>query len=595
MSETYQEWVEGLEEGKNGCRRCISEGRDESADNFHYYGEGLGGNCFNCGYTLLSDEYKEEYGINEVELEEYDYMATEFNADLHNKIKEGTGTDSRDYRGVRTDISRSLGVRYEYSVEDGSVTKTLYPVTKGCLEKDIRESIVGYKVRSHPKGFNTPIGETGGECDLFMQWKFPTHKGMLLIVGGEHDALAAYQMLYDNHVRSGNSEKYDEIAVVSGTTGEGGVANQLRKQYQWLTQFSKIVICMDNDAAGEKAAQQVATVLPKGKAFSMPLRLKDANEYLEKGMEREFISDFWAARAHTPDNVHASTELYAAALEYATVKKLSLPPFLQKVSDMLGGGITTGEIFTVYGDTSVGKSLFTDSIVEHLIVNEPEHVLGIMSLEADKSKYATNLMARNLGVNLNKMEGQERVDYLKQPHIKEKLDKFLSKEGGTPRFYVYDNRGTGVDSIKESILEMVKSLGVTTVILDVISDITTSLSLSQQDEFVVWLKSLTLEFPYLTLIVVAHTRKRDTTEQILESDIIGSSILAKSSAQTLSLERNKLEEDDIKRNTTILTVQKNRHGQTTGIASRVYFNPVDATLNDLGEFKHSNPHMFMED
>lgn len=592
---TFKEWKESLVEGKNPCRKCRLENRDQSGDNFHYYGEGQGGTCFSCGYSILSDEYKEEHGLNEIELEEYNWVATEFNEDVHNKLKENTGTDSKGYRGIRTDISRSLGVRYEYSTEDGSVAKSYYPVTKGCLEKDIKDSIVGYKRRSHPKSFLPPIGEADNSCDLFMQWKFKTHKGILLYVGGEHDAMAAYQMLYDKHVSSGSKDKgYDEIAVVSGITGEGGAASQLKGQYEWLSQFSKVVIAMDNDAAGKKAAEQIAQIVPKGKSYIMPMRYKDPNEYLTKGKEQEFINDFWAHRAYTPDGIYASSDLFQDVIKQAHMKKLSLPPFMSKVEETLGK-IVSGEIFVIFGDTSIGKSLFVDSVIEHIITNEPEEVVGVMSLEADKAKYATNILARHLGVNLNKVEGDERVSYLTRPEIKSRVDNFLIRPDGSPSFYVYDNRGVELEETKSRIYEMLKSLGVTVFCIDPYSDLTSSLSREDQDKFTIWLKSLTLEFPYLTLIVVAHTRKRDIGSQVTEQDIIGSSILSKSAAQTISLERNKLEECSVKRNTTVVTVQKNRPHQVTGIAQKLYFNQNTGRLEDLEEWKAANPHMFKEE
>lgn len=590
----FQEWKDSLTIGKNGCYWCIKDGRDQSLQNFHYYGDLEGGHCFSalCGKSLLSEEYKEEYGFNEVELEEFEFVATEFNENVHNKLKEQTGLDSKGYRGIRTDISKSLGVRYEYSTEDGSVAKTYYPVTKGCLEKDIKDSIVGYKSRGHPKSFLPPVGEADNSCDLFMQWKFKSHRGMLAVCCGEVDAMSAYQMLYDNHVKSGNKDKYDEIAVVSGITGEGGTATQLRGHYEWLTQFSKIIILPDNDAAGKKATEQIAAVLPKGKAFVANLRLKDVNEYLEKGMEREFISDFWGHKAYTPDGIYASSDLFQDVLKQAFMKKISLPPFMSKVQEMLGG-VVSGEIFTIFGDTSIGKSLFVDSLIEHIITNEPQEVVGVMSLEADKAKYTTNLLARHLGVNLNKMEGQERVDYLIRSDIKEKVDSFLTREDGKPSFYVYDNRGVDLEETKKRVYEMIKSLGVTTLCIDPYSDLTSSLSREEQDKFTIWLKSLTLEFPHLTLLIVAHTRKRDTGTQVTDMDIIGSSILAKSSAQTISLERNKLEECAIKRNTTTVTVQKNRPFQTTGIAQKLYFDPITGRLEDYEEWAAANPHMFV--
>src|SRR5699024_2719226 len=52
-----------FEEGTNPCPKCRERGEDRAGDNFHFYGEGLGGHCFSCGYTIPSDEYVEETNL----------------------------------------------------------------------------------------------------------------------------------------------------------------------------------------------------------------------------------------------------------------------------------------------------------------------------------------------------------------------------------------------------------------------------------------------------------------------------------------------------------------------------------------------------
>ena len=40
-----------LEGEKSQCPECAKKGRDNSQDNLHNYGEGLGSHCFSCGHT----------------------------------------------------------------------------------------------------------------------------------------------------------------------------------------------------------------------------------------------------------------------------------------------------------------------------------------------------------------------------------------------------------------------------------------------------------------------------------------------------------------------------------------------------------------
>ena len=48
--------------GKNPCKKCRENGGDNSGDNFHWYGEGLGGYCHSCGFTIPSDDWLKENG-----------------------------------------------------------------------------------------------------------------------------------------------------------------------------------------------------------------------------------------------------------------------------------------------------------------------------------------------------------------------------------------------------------------------------------------------------------------------------------------------------------------------------------------------------
>lgn len=525
--------------------------------------------------TCDTERYKREEVFNWEDL-----VGKEFNDEVHAKIKASTGVDSKGYRGIRSDTSKPFGVRYEYNEEDGSVSATYYPCTK-------EGKLTGYKVRKHPKDFTSPYGETGKDCDLFMQFKFETFSDTVVIVGGEIDALSLYQTLLDNQ----KNKQYNPIAVVSPTIGESGACKQVQAQYKFFSQFKKIIVALDNDAAGRAASEKVCKVLPRGKVHIMKLRYKDPNEYLQNGKQQELVNDFWAAVPWTPSGVHASSTLYDAALNYTSVERLSLPPFMSKVADMFGGGWVKNELSVIFAQTSQGKSLYVDSCVTHWVMNEPKEVVGVMSLEATKDKYATNIISRYLGVNLNSMQGQDRLDYLNREDIKAKIKEFLVDAEGKDRFYVYDSRGAGIEETKASILEMIIQLGVTILVADPYSDLMAGMSLEEQESFVAWLKKLILEYPQLSVVLICHTRKLASGQagSLTESDIIGSSTVMKSAAQTISIERDKLHENPILRNVSKVTVHKNRHSSSTGLACEVYFDYKTGLLYEWEEYQRNNP------
>lgn len=573
-------------EGKQQCPKCAKNGNDRDSDNLHVYGldsEGKhrGAFCWACEYTLPSEEYLEEMAEEASDDEqEFDIMGKPFDNEVREEIKAQTGMDTKQYRGIRTDVSKNFNVRYQYSEQDGSVESTLYPTTKDY-------KLCGYKVRKHPKDFTSPIGETGKECDLFGEFKFKTHSGIVLITGGEHDQLAAYQMLLDNQKNS----KFDPIAVVSPTLGESGAHRQIQKRYKFFENKKKIVVCMDNDEAGRKATEKICQVLPRGKVSIMHMRYKDPNEYILRGKENEFISDFWSARSWTPSGVHGSSSLYDAALNYTSITKLSLPPFMKKAEEMFGGGLVKNELNVIFAKTSQGKSLYVDNMVTHWVNKETDEVVGIMSLEAAKDKYATNIFSRQLGVNLLGMQGEDRLEYLKRDDVKKRIEDFTQKEDGSDRFFVYDNRGSSIEDTKESILEMIIHLGVTLLIFDPFSDLTQGMDLGAQEELLSWLKKLILEYPALSVVLVCHTRKspQGSVGSLAEDDIMGTSTIMKSSSQTISIERDKLHDNPIMRNVSLITIHKNRHFSDTGPAGEVFYEHSSGRLYDWDEYKDQHP------
>lgn len=576
-------------EGKVGCPRCISNGRDRHEDNLHVYGlddEGRsrGAFCHSCNYTIASEEWKEENGHTE-EKEYVEVMGKEFNKDVFNVIQTQTGTDPKGYRGISKSTSEFFKVRYRYDQSTGEVSEVLYPTTK--LGK-----MAGFKVRKHPKDFSGPWGETGKECELFGQHKFATQGGFCLIVGGEHDALAAFQMMENKS----NEGKYDPVAVVSATIGESGAVKQIQAQYQFFNRFKKVIICMDNDEVGNKAAAAIAKVLPRGKAWVMKQRYKDPNKYLDLNKAHEFRSDFFNSKVYTPAGVHASGSLYEAALSYAEVKQLSLPNFLPKARSMFGGtGLVKGEITVIFAKTSVGKSSFIDAFTINWALHEPEEVVGILSLEATVEKYSTNLFSNYLGAKLIRMRAEERTAFLKDPENKAKLDKLLRTPDGVDRFFVCDDRGADVETIKEKLMEMVIQSGVTILIIDPFSDLMAGMDLNSQEEFVAWLKKFLKEYPHVSLVLVCHTRKaKEGDKALVEEDIIGTSTIMKSAAQTISLERNKLHENPIMRNVTRVTIHKNRHYSETGSADDVYYDTMTAQLINWEEFLLAHPEVVQQ-
>lgn len=552
------------------------------------------GHCFSCQFTVPSREYIEEQDGKQVSKQKV-RSSTKEKSVSQEKVKEAvtaeqtanlkakTSNKGSGYRGIRDDVLQTFGVRTEYNEETGEVYAVYYP----CTENN---ELVGWKPRVHPKAFGGSIGRTGASCDMFGQFKFKNGGKTCLIVGGEHDQLAAYQMLSDYYKSKG--WEFDAV-VVSPTVGETGSAKQIAKNYQWFDQYSKIIIGYDSDEAGKEATDKAVMALPKGKVFIAHWTKKDPNEMLQKDMAKKFLDDFYSAKPYVPAGVLGSSELYEKMLEQAGRPRIPLPPFLKKLEEMLGSFElqTTG---VIAAGTGAAKTTISNEIIYHLLFNSP-YKTGIVSLELDGGQYAQALLSRHIHNRISGIvDTEERIKYLTSEQIKAKADELFKKEDGSDRFMVLDERDFSIEVMKEKILEMIVCAGVQVIVLDPVSDLFEDLPYEAQAAFMKFLKSTMKTYP-VSFLLLAHIRKSSDNKGaasagafVPEEAIFGSGSLTKSASWVAMLSRDKYNDDPVVRNTTHIVLSKNRRGSTTGKAGEIYYCNQTHQMYDLQDWLSEN-------
>ncbi|QHZ60064.1 hypothetical protein PJKIFABJ_00128 [Pseudomonas phage PE09] len=584
--------------GKVACPKCTKKGLDRTGDNLMVYGTDTdgrhkGAHCFGgCGgFDIPSEEWLEEHGV--VEEQEYNIVGAEFNEEIHASMKEVTTTDSKGYRGIRKDTTQAFGVRHEINTATGEVAVQYYPCTMASEDNDHGFILTGYKKRTLPKDFKGALGETGRECQLFGQFKFIRDRGKYcIIVGGEIDQLSAYQMLADYQ----KSKGYEHIPTVSPTIGETGCEKQIVLQYEWFNRFERIIVCMDNDEAGRKAAEMVCKALPKGKAYVMEMGLKDPNEYLKAGKEREFISCFYKAAPYTPSGIVGSGSLMNLMKKAATTPKIPLPPFMKKVQKMMAGGIPLKTITNLGSASGTGKSTIVDECVYHWIFNSP-HKPGVLSLESDCAQYGNKMLSRHIGKKLDLIEDdQEKIDLLNSAEVEEKAQELFFLPDGSHRWHLVEERDGSIEDIKEKIMELIIACECKVIIVDPLQDILDGLSNEEQAVFMKWLKG-TVKSHDVSFILINHVRKsaggskaNSAGADLFEEDFQGSSAIFKSAACNLLFTRNKEAENEIERNVTTMKMTKCRWtGNTSPQAGKYFYDNQTHTLFDLDEYLDRNP------
>lgn len=514
--------------------------------------------------------------------EKVEVKATVDNAEAMDieQVKElirSTGYVSNGYRGIRDEINKFFGHLSKLD-NQGNIVARYYPETNN------NGKLTGYKCRNHPKDFSHgKVGATGNKSQLSGQVKFKSPAKYVLYCGGEEDKAAAYQMLKDNR----KDQEFDSIPVVSPTSGEGSAAKQAAMQYDWFDQYDIIVIGMDQDEAGIKAAKEIAAVLPKEKLRIATWSGKDPNQMLIDGKEKQFVRDFYNAKEFINSGISSSGDAEAGLEEFLTAPKIGLPPQLSKLQAAMRGGIkSTGSVVNIIGDTSIGKSFLSDTLIYHWLFNSPR-VPTIVSLERTKEELTIDLLSMHLKKNLMWFtDGHDAVDYLNQPEVQVLKNELLYNEAGEPRFFIIDEREGDIELLKRQMEKSGKVNDSRLMVIDPLTDFLRSLGTEVQENFMMWQKLQKKNgFVFINIL---HTRKPPTDKdgnvrKVTEYDALGSGTFIQSADVNIVINRDKMASDPIEKNTTYVDMPKCRGG-ITGEICALYYDAETRQQYDRDEY-----------
>ena len=569
--------------GHYPCEKC------GSSNNLAKYSDGSWF-CFSyCGNKSLSEDYKEEHNIKDRKVqkpkltpEQKEFMKDNITEEEQLEIKEKTQKESYGYRSISDEVNNFYGCRTEVGPND-EVLARYYPVTTN-------DKLTGYKVRNHPKTFHS-IANVSNQSDLYGAFRFRAGGKYVLVVEGEEDAHAGYQMFKEYS----DYKKSDFVtSVVSITTGAANASKQIANNYEFLNNFEQIIIGFDNDEVGIAGMEKIMQALPKGKVkIATWTKAKDPNEYLEKGLQKQFLADFYNAKTYVPAGVVGSSELYAKLLEGAVVERIPLPPFMNKLAGMLGN-IELGTIGIFAAGSGAAKTTVANELLYFWIFNSP-HKVGVVSLELTCAQYGQAMLSRHIGNKISRMtDTTEKLKFLSQDNIKQKAQELFLDSDGVDRWMMIDERDGSLEVLQEKIEQLIIACGCKLIILDPLSDLMDGLSIDEQAVFMKWCKSMIKNYN-VTFLMIAHIRKSGNNKDaastgafIPEEAITGSSTIFKSASWVVMMQRDKYNADEIVKNTTKLTLSKNRSGGETGDAGELYYDNQTHTLHDKNEYMGSN-------
>ena len=163
---------------------------------------------------------------------------------------------------------------------------------------------------------------------------------------------------------------------------------------------------------------------------------------------------------------------------------------MDKLNQMLVGGLPLGHIVNIAAGTGLGKTSFITEMVYYWIFNSP-HKIGIVSMELDAGQYGETILGRHLSRKLSLIADPEsKQRYLESEEVRQKANQLFFDESNKHGFYLLDNRDGSVEEIQDTIEELVVSCGCKIIVLDPLQDIIDGLTIDEQAVFMKWCKGI---------------------------------------------------------------------------------------------------------
>lgn len=426
--------------------------------------------------------------------------------------------------------------------------------------KNTNGQTVAQKIRFPNKEFIFK-GDTKS-AGLFGQHLWRDGGKQIVIVEGELDALSMSQALQN---------KWPVVSVVNGAAG---AKKNLANNIEWLEKFETIVLMMDQDEPGRKAAEECSLLFTPGKAKIAKLPLKDASDMLQAGRVKELVDCMWEAKVHRPDGILSGNDLWdivsttddveAAAYPYAGLNEKTQ-------------GIRKGEIVTVTAGSGIGKSQLTREFAYSLI--KQGESIGYIALEESVKRTALGLMAIELNTPLHL--GSDDVS-------DEQLRTAFDATVGNGKVFLYDHWGsTDSENLLAKIRYLVRGCGCSYIVLDHLSIVVSGMGDGDErrliDNTMTKLRTLTEELQ-CGLILVSHLKRPSGDKGHEEgatttlAQLRGSAAIAQLSDEVIGLERNQQDKDNP--NLTTVRILKNRWTGETGIACHLEYSKETGRMTE---------------
>jgi twinkle protein len=407
------------------------------------------------------------------------------------------------------------------------------------------------KIRVLPKDFTRNSGFANSH--LFGMDRFNAGSSKFItIVEGEEDACSAYYML---------GEKYPVVALPGASVPDKLIENV----YKYLDSFKEIVLAFDNDEAGQKAVKKFTDVFPDKTSVVSMTAHKDANDFLTAGDGAAFMFAWHNRKKFVPEGFYNSPSQFLDILKDTEVNEYISTP-VSKLNEKIKG-LMRGHLTVITGPEGQGKTEILRMFEYEILRSHRDTKIGVLHMEESKKTTLMSFACYELGTDV-----RDPDHAVPQKTIDEAITR-LTEDGG---LYLFDFEDNDPTNIFQKVRYLAKVAGCHFIFIDPIQQLSYGKNNDLTEEQVLSKIAVVLEKMAndLNVGVVLTTHVND------DGQTRSSRMIGKSASVRIDLKRDHLNEDEDIRNTTYLTVSKNRPVGKTGFGGVLKFNPKTFTLGE---------------
>jgi len=471
-------------------------------------------------------------------------------------------------RSIKKETCEQYGVRVELSESDGkTIINSYYPDTKDG-------KVVGWEQRSHKDKKFFGIGDRKGALELWGTKLARKNNGKkLFVTEGRLDTLSLFQSIIDN-----TPSKYKSLkpSVVSLTRGAAGALKDLINNRDFVESFGEVILCFDNDKAGDAALKEVLKTFPMFKVATLPM--KDANDMVMAGKSKElFDRVMWKSTVQRQGQVVDVEDFIEDALKRPQMGIATPWPTVTK----LCYGFRPHTIHIIGAAPKIGKSDHEYQVLHHLAYKQKVKV-GVFDLENPPAKTAKKIASKEAGIDFTKPDSSYHDSDLRM---------HLQNLQGKVRFY---DRGASRDwpDIRVAIEEMHLLDGINFYAIDpltaLVSRYTSSEANDKLNEIMTDMADLVYKHP-ITILCYSHvnpkpkgSKPHEEGARVLSSEFTGSRAMEKWAHYGWGIRRNRSPDcPPEEHNVSYLDLLFDRDFGNSGTAT-LFFNKEDMSYLERG-------------